>query len=49
MTTKELLDTLQLLSAIESAMLMSNAKIPDHLYDQLEETVNTVRKYILEG
>lgn len=48
MTLKELLDILQLLSAIESAMLMSNARMPDHLHDQLAETINTVRGYILK-
>lgn len=48
MTLKELLDMLQLLSAIESAMLMSNARMPDHLHDQLAETINTVRGYILK-
>ena len=48
MTLKELLDILQLLSAIESAMLMSNARMPDHLHDQLTETINTVRGYILK-
>lgn len=48
MTLKELLDILQLLSAIESAMLMSNARMPDHLHDQLTDTINTVRSYILK-
>jgi len=47
MTLKELLDILQLLSAIESAMLMGNARMPDHLHDQLTDTINTVRGYIL--
>ena len=47
MTLKELLDILQLFSAIESAMLMSNARMPDHLHDQLAETINTLRGYIL--
>lgn len=48
MAITELLDILQLLSAIESAMLMSNARMPDHLHDQLTETINTVRGYILK-
>lgn len=47
MTLKELLDILQLLSAIESAMLMGNARMPDHLHDSLTDTINTVRGYIL--
>jgi hypothetical protein len=47
MTLKELLDILQMLSAIKSAMLMGNARMPDHLHDQLIETINTVRYYIL--
>ena len=48
MTDRELLDILQLLSAIESAMLMSNTRMPDHLHDQLTKTINTVRGYILK-
>lgn len=48
MTLKELLDILQLLSAIESAMLMGNARMPDYLHDQLTEAINAVRDYILK-
>ena len=47
MSKQELLDILKLLSAVESAMLMSKASMPDHLYDQLANTMAVLEREIL--
>jgi hypothetical protein len=51
MTTKELFSLMRLLSAMESAMLFANSKLPDHLChlcDDVERAVEIIEREILE-
>ena len=48
MTKKQILDTLMLLSAIESWGLSSGSKMPDYLSDQLLECVEVLRNEVLK-
>ena len=48
MTPKEALDLIRTLSGIESAMLCNAAKIPDHLFDGIGESMAVLERYILQ-
>lgn len=47
MTKPEALDLLQLLSALESWGFSNNHRLPDHLHDMLLNSVDILRKGIL--
>ena len=47
MTKKELLKLLKLLSAIESAMSIHKATLPDYLFEQIDEAVAVLEREIL--
>ena len=47
MTKPEALDLLQLLSAIESWSFSNDHKLPDYLHDLLQNSVEILRKEIL--
>jgi hypothetical protein len=49
MSLPELLAMMRLLSAIESAMLMSGTSMPDHLYEDLTRNIETLEREILSG
>ena len=49
MTPKEALDLTRTLSGIESAMLCNAAKIPDHLFDGIDESMAVLERYILQA
>lgn len=48
MTTADKLKLLRLLSAIESAMLMTKESLPDYLHDDLDNTIAQLIDEILE-
>jgi len=48
MTTPELLSMMRLLSAIESAILMTGKPLPDHLCEQVERHVAILEREILQ-
>ncbi len=48
MTKQELLKLLKLLSAIESAMSIHKATLPDYLFEQIDAAVAVLEKEILE-
>jgi hypothetical protein len=47
MTRQELLNLLKLLSAIESAMSINRAQLPDYLFGQIDAAVAVLEKEIL--
>jgi hypothetical protein len=47
MTKQELLKLLKLLSAIESAMSIHRATLPDYLFGQIDEAVVVLEREIL--
>lgn len=47
MTKKELLKLLRLLSALESAALVSKQLFPDYLFDQLTDATEILEREIL--
>ena len=47
MTKQELLKLLKLLSAIESAMSINRATLPDYLFQQIDAAVAVLEKEIL--
>lgn len=49
MTKPETLDLLQLLSALESWGFSNNQRLPDYLHDRLLNSVETLRKEILDA
>ncbi len=49
MTLPELLSMMRLLSAVESAMLMSGQAMPSHLYDDLTRNIEILEREILAG
>ena len=49
MTKKEMLDTLLLLSALESWAMSRSDRLPDYLLEQLSSSVETLERYILEN
>jgi hypothetical protein len=46
MSKDELLQILKLLSALEGATLVSNTKIPDHLWDAMSAAVEVLEREI---
>jgi len=48
MTKQELLALLKLLSAIESAMSISRAQLPNYLFEQIDAAVAVLEREILE-
>ena len=48
MTKQELLAMLKLLSAIESAMTIAKATLPDYLFEQIDATVALLEREILK-
>ena len=48
MTKQELLKLLKLLSAIESAMSIHKATLPDYLFQQIDAAVAVLEREILE-
>ena len=47
MTTLELLSLMRLLSAMESAMLMTGKTMPDHIWDDVTRHVEILEREIL--
>lgn len=47
MTKQELLKLLRLLSAIESAMSINKAQLPDYLFEQIDAAVAMLEQEIL--
>jgi len=47
MTKHQILNLIRLLSAIESAFLISKVPIPDYLHEGLETSLNALTKEIL--
>jgi len=47
MTKQELLNLLKLLSAIESAMSINKATLPDYLFQEIDAAVAVLEKEIL--
>jgi hypothetical protein len=48
MTKQELLKILRLLSAMESASLVSKIALPDYLYEQLTDATEVLEREILK-
>jgi hypothetical protein len=48
MTKQECLDLIKLLSAIESALLMTKQVMPDHLYDQISDVMKVLTREVLK-
>jgi len=48
MTKQELLALLKLLSAIESAMSVNRAQLPNYLFEQIDAAVLTLEREILK-
>ena len=48
MTKQECLDLIKLLSAIESALLMAKEPMPDHLYEQISDTMKVLTREVLK-
>jgi hypothetical protein len=48
MTKQELLKILRLLSALESASLVSKISLPDYLYEQLTDATEVLEREILK-
>ena len=49
MTKPEALDLLQLLSALESWGFSNNHRLPDYLHDRLLDSVELLRKEVLDA
>lgn len=49
MSPEELLSLMRLLSALETATLMSTERLPDHLYEELTKHVEILEREILKG
>ncbi len=47
MTKPEALDTLMLLSALESAFFASKAELPDYLHERIDAAVDALRKELI--
>ncbi len=48
MTVQELLQILRTMSAMESAYLVSNAKFPDYLSDDVQRAIESLEREILK-
>jgi hypothetical protein len=48
MTKQEMLKILRLLSALESAILVSKISLPDYLYEQLTDATEVLEREILK-
>jgi hypothetical protein len=48
MTKQELLNLLKLISAIESAMSIHRATLPDYLFEQIDDAVVVLEREILK-
>ena len=48
MTKQELLKLLKLLSAIESAMSINKATLPDYLFEQIDKAMAVLEREILK-
>lgn len=48
MTKQELLKILRLLSALESASMVSKVSLPDYMYEQLTECAEMLEREILK-
>ncbi len=48
MTKQECLDLIKLLSAIESALLMTKQVMPEHLYDQISGAMDALTREVLK-
>ena len=48
MSKQELLKLLRLLSAIESAMSINKAQLPNYLFEQIDESVAVLEREILK-
>jgi hypothetical protein len=48
MTKQELLNLLKLLSAIESAMTIGKAQLPNYLFEQIDAAVAVLEREILK-
>ena len=48
-TTKEKLDLIRLLSAIESALMVSKTDLPDYLWERITQTCERLENDLLES